>query len=311
MRIPIQKYTPSQQRAIVVLGCITIISLYALLQPLKTSTTTTTHADSTLIAQILNFQNHLANQTTHDSIQQSHRRQLRQHKYDSLRHAKYAPENTQHQHNNFTFDPNTLDSSGFVKLGLKPHIAKNIIRYRLKGGKFRTPADLLKIYNIDTPRVHTLLSYIHIAQQPTSNPKPQHNTAPAININTADTAALQRLPHIAKARAAQIIYYRQRLGGFLSPSQILEACTTLSQQQLTTITKQIYIDTTAITKIPVNRSSVNRLKAHPYINFYQAKAIYDLRWENNGKLNNINDLLLSNEISPQDIKKLEHYLSFE
>ena len=41
----------------------------------------------------------------------------------------------------FDFDPNTLDSGGFVALGLKPFVAKNIVNYRKKGGRFRTVDD--------------------------------------------------------------------------------------------------------------------------------------------------------------------------
>ena len=44
----------------------------------------------------------------------------------------------------FPFDPNTLDSAGFVLLGIKPHIASNILKYRKKGGHFKVHADMGK-----------------------------------------------------------------------------------------------------------------------------------------------------------------------
>jgi len=49
-------------------------------------------------------------------------------------------EDEQPQAELFPFDPNTLDSVGFVRLGLKSYVAKNIVNYRLKGGKFKTVA---------------------------------------------------------------------------------------------------------------------------------------------------------------------------
>ena len=46
------------------------------------------------------------------------------------------------------FDPNTADSITFISLGLPPWIAKNILRYRKKQGKFRHPEDFRKIYGL-------------------------------------------------------------------------------------------------------------------------------------------------------------------
>ena len=45
-----------------------------------------------------------------------------------------------------TFDPNITDSVGFLDLGLPAWMAKNILRYRSKGGKFRKAEDFKKVY---------------------------------------------------------------------------------------------------------------------------------------------------------------------
>lgn len=60
----------------------------------------------------------------------------------------------------FDFDPNTLDSGGFVALGLKPFVAKNIVNYRKKGGRFRTVDDFARVYGLlpaDFARLKPLL----------------------------------------------------------------------------------------------------------------------------------------------------------
>ena len=44
------------------------------------------------------------------------------------------------------FDPNTADSLSLLELGLKPWQAKNLLRYREKGGRYREPADFRKLY---------------------------------------------------------------------------------------------------------------------------------------------------------------------
>jgi len=45
----------------------------------------------------------------------------------------------------FKFDPNTLDSSGWVALGFSPKQAAAIIKYRNAGAEFRKPEDVKKL----------------------------------------------------------------------------------------------------------------------------------------------------------------------
>ncbi|MDP4277059.1 MAG: helix-hairpin-helix domain-containing protein, partial [Bacteroidota bacterium] len=60
------------------------------------------------------------------------------------------------------FNPNTADSATLVSLGLKPWVAKNIVKYRRKGGQFRKPEDLSKIYGLESSTFRALLPYIRI-----------------------------------------------------------------------------------------------------------------------------------------------------
>lgn len=57
----------------------------------------------------------------------------------------------------------------------------------------------------------------HISYQ---TPQPSRD-AHAININTADTAALESLPHIGHEFASKIIEHRTRYGPFRKPEHIL------------------------------------------------------------------------------------------
>lgn len=43
-----------------------------------------------------------------------------------------------------------------------------------------------------------------------------------VNLNTADAARLQTLPGIGESRAADILAYRERSGGFQSPEEIMQ-----------------------------------------------------------------------------------------
>ncbi len=65
----------------------------------------------------------------------------------------------------FTFDPNTVDSAGWKKLGLKDKTVRTIIHYREKGGRFRHPEDIRKIYGLRKEDADRLVPYIRIDTQ--------------------------------------------------------------------------------------------------------------------------------------------------
>ena len=65
-----------------------------------------------------------------------------------------------------------------------------------------------------------------------------------------------------------------------------------------------------VQKIQVNTASVDKLKNHPYLNFYQAKAIYELR-RKVGKLKSVHDLKQIEQLDEQTLVKLTPYLSFD
>ena len=71
------------------------------------------------------------------------------------------------------------------------------------------------------------------------------------------------------------------------------------------------VDNSQIKKINVNIASLDRLKSHPYIKTFQkAKAIYEFR-RKKVKLNSINALKVLDELTGEDIIKLEPYLEFK
>ncbi len=65
----------------------------------------------------------------------------------------------------FYFDPNTLNEAGWKKLGVKDKTIATIHNYINKGGKFRQPADLKKIWGLHEKLVSALLPYVRIKEQ--------------------------------------------------------------------------------------------------------------------------------------------------
>jgi len=215
----------------------------------------------------------------------------------------------------FTFDPNTADSSVFVRLGLKPFIASNILKYRKKGGSFKTTADFGKVYGIKPDKLKELETYISIKEiknikyDSLFKKRKVFNKELLVDLNSADTTLLMQIAGIGRGYAKGIIRFRQQTGGFVSIDQLGEVYG-MRQENLERIRPFCKVNTDLVKKIKVNIASVERLKGHPYLNFYQSRAIYELR-RKKGKLKNISDLKVLPEFTPESLSKIEPYLNFE
>ena len=70
------------------------------------------------------------------------------------------------------------------------------------------------------------------------------------------------------------------------------------------------VEQAELRKLEINRASLDRLRSHPYMDFYKAKAIIEYR-RKRGKLKSLSQLSLFEAFSEEDIKKITPYLSFE
>lgn len=214
----------------------------------------------------------------------------------------------------FTFDPNTLSVEGWTKLGYSPKQAQAADKYRQKGGVFRKKEDLKKLFFIDDEDFQTLEPYIVIEHIPEREPRREQTSErplqPAatkkIELNTADTSDLKELRGIGSGYAKRIVKYRQQLGGFYKPEQLLEVYG-FSQELYEKVAPNITIDGDEVRKINLNTATIDQLKRHPYLDYYQAKAIVNYR-EKYGKFATVNDLLKTNLIYQETFDKIKPYL---
>lgn len=215
----------------------------------------------------------------------------------------------------FDFDPNTLDSTEFVRMGFKPYDVRRIMSFRRKGKQFRTAEFFVEFCRLEPEEAEKLLPHVLIAavapaKTDTTAQKPRKAYV-HIELNAADTTELQRMPGIGSGRAKQIVGYRRQLGGFAHVGQLLEI-NNFPQEVFDKIAPYLSVNQTLIEKIQINKASVERLKKHPYIDFYQAKAIYELR-RTRGTLHNIDELKTlkeRKEFDGYDFDRLAPYLDF-
>ena len=219
------------------------------------------------------------------------------------------------------FDPNTADSSTLVHLGLKPWQAKNILKYRAAGGRYRKAEDIKKLYGMTDSMYRALEPYIRIAVVDTvdnmkvdtvrvdSFPRWKSEKKDTIlNIRTVDTTELKMIRGIGSYRARQIVRYREQLGGFVRVDQVLEAQG--MAQVADSVLSSFVLDSVVVNTMNVNKVSVQRLSKHPYLRFEQAKAIYELR-RKYVRLDSIEQLYELDCLSEETIQKLTPYLNFD
>ena len=123
-------------------------------------------------------------------------------------------------------------------------------------------------------------------------------------LNTADTTILKTVPGIGPYFARKVVEYGQRLGGYVSVDQLdeIEGFPLDAKDYLT-------VEGASPRKLNVNSLTLNELRKHPYLSFYQAKAITDYR-RLHGPLRSLQDLRLSKDFPPEAIKRLEPYVDF-
>jgi len=215
----------------------------------------------------------------------------------------------------FPFDPNSVDSATLTRLGIKPYIASNIHKYRNKGGVFRTKTDFGKVYGISPEKFKELEPYISINEINLTkvdsfvNNKKDFKQDIIVDLNSADTTLLMQIKGIGRGYAKGIVRFRRETGGFVTVEQLNEVYG-MRPENFEKIRPFCTVNPDLIQKISVNTASTVRLNSHPYLSFYQAKAIYELR-RNRGKLHNINDLKNLPEFSSESLAKIKPYLSFE
>ena len=220
----------------------------------------------------------------------------------------------------FPFDPNTADSTQLLRLGLQPWQVRNIYKYRAAGGVYHQPRDFAKLYGLTLKQYRQLEPFIRISEEympadryfsknevvekrDTLKFPVKLQPGERILLNCADTSQLRRVPGIGSYFARRIVDYRERLGGYCRVEQLME----IDDFPESAIAYFTLPDNVSLRKLNLNRLSLNELKRHPYINYYQARAIVDYR-RLHGRLESLQQLSLSRDFPPEAIERLEPYV---
>jgi len=226
----------------------------------------------------------------------------------------------------FVFDPNTADSTQLLRLGLQPWQVRAIYRYRAKGGIYRQPEDFARLYGLTKGQYESLRPYIVISDdyQPAErfygharrvDVPEKSDTLPRrypvklklgtyVVLNVADTSMLKRVPGVGSYYAREILNYGRRLGGFAHVEQLREI-----EGFPPEAIPYFKVEGEQLKKLNLNVLTLNELRRHPYINFYQARDITDYR-RLKGPLKSVDDLRHFRSFSSAAIERLRPYVAF-
>ena len=98
----------------------------------------------------------------------------------------------------------------------------------------------------------------------------------SVELNSADTTTLQLLHGIGPTYARRIVKYRERLGGFISTDQLLEVYG-FTPELLDHIRPHLCLDPCELRKININTMTLKQLIKHPYMDYYFARDLVNLR----------------------------------
>ncbi|MCC8200073.1 MAG: helix-hairpin-helix domain-containing protein [Tannerellaceae bacterium] len=151
----------------------------------------------------------------------------------------------------------------------------------------------------------------HFAKYPPTSYPRANKLKPGekVELNTADTTLLKKVPGIGSAFARRIVGYRTLLGGFYTVDQLREVYG-MDKERFRQIYPFFRIDTGHIRPFRINGLSPDTLIKHPYFSYQQQRVIHrKLRLQ--GSLSGWEELVLLEEFSSQDLERLTYYVSFE
>ncbi|MBR1835537.1 MAG: helix-hairpin-helix domain-containing protein [Bacteroidales bacterium] len=125
-------------------------------------------------------------------------------------------------------------------------------------------------------------------------------------LNEADSMDLVQLYNIGPTMARRILRYRAMLGGYCRLEQLKEVYG-MDSARYADITPHLTVNPSLVVQLDINTASVDQLKRHPYLDYYQAKAIVRQR-DVSGFYTGVADLLNIPIIDNETYNLIEPYL---
>lgn len=175
----------------------------------------------------------------------------------------------------FDFNPNTATADDFQALGLSAKLAKTILNYRNKGGRFYKKEDFKKMYGLSSEQYDSLAPYLKLAKKGEAvsfNEKKDRKKADEFGGKAAEPIELFNFdPNLAtrsellslglSERAVNILLkYRTKGGTFYHPED-LRKIYGISQRDFERLLPYILIEKKDSKTVPVKETEIAKTKS--------------------------------------------------
>ncbi len=236
----------------------------------------------------------------------------------------------------FPFDPNTADSTTFLRLGLRPWQVRSIYKYRAHGGRYRKVEDFARLYGLTLAQYQRLKPYICIkpevmaadvvGQDREAKAARYASTAvgskgvvapsqgqitgklttsdPKVDINKADTTLLKRIPGIGTFFAHKIVELRKQRKMFVAVEELLTI------RNFPEISLAYMKVSRTFTSLRINAMTLSELQAHPLLTRSQANEVMAYR-RSSGRIKSIDELRMLTSFHRGEVERIAKYVVFE
>ena len=212
------------------------------------------------------------------------------------------------------FRIDTASVAYLASVGFSVKQAEAVVKYRDAIGGITSEQELRACYVVSEEMADRLMPYVIFSEQKIESKtdakesEKKADVTALVEINSADMVALVSVDGIGEKSAAEIIKYRELLGGYHSVEQLAELnCVT--EENFAKFLSQICCDSCKIKKIDINFAGPKELERHPYVSARTLRRIIKQR-QLKGGWSRIEEMTEQNILSEDEAKRLAPYLRF-
>jgi len=216
------------------------------------------------------------------------------------------------------FDPNLVSIEEMIEMGIRKKNAQTLIKYR-KYHYFKTPEELKELYFMTDELYAQMESFVKIVPRSVgsknknrpaydSRQKKDSYSSFTPDINTADTSELKKVFGIGSYLARNLVWYRNKLGGYVNKNQLREV-KGMRAESFEKIKNKVVMVKLELKRINLNDAEWKEIVQHPYISKDQTNRIVKYRKEF-GSILNSEELVVVGIFTKEEETKLKPYLEF-